>query len=123
VAVTHEKRIAALEKLLDAGEANPMARPMRPEVVAVLDEFSSMRAMMSDKSYRGSPNGPVKIEPRDVAREWYGGDYTKQEFRELAVLRALEGLGFEDSEIDERMPELLAMFEEFDRSREGEGDT
>jgi hypothetical protein len=113
------RRIEALEKLLaqnSAGEDSTLS----PLVVAVLNEYGAMGAMMSDNSYRGSPNGLVKIEPRDVAREFYGGDYTEREFRELAILRALEGLGYEGEQIDERTPELLTLFEGFDTT-EGEG--
>ena len=120
--MTHEKRIVALEKRLgvrDCGEANPMARPRNPEVVAVLDEYSGMRAMMSDKSYWGSPNGLVKIEPRDVAQEFYG-DYTQREFLELAVVRALEGLGYPDEKIDERLSKLVEMFAMLAEPREGD---
>jgi hypothetical protein len=115
------RRIEALEKLLaqnSAGEDSTLS----PLVVAVLNEYGAMGAMMSDKSYRGSPNGPLKIEPRDVAREHYGRDYSEQEFRDLAVMRALGGLGYDDEQIDERAHTLLAVFEAFAAS-EGEGDT
>jgi hypothetical protein len=113
-------RLEHLEGRVRSENGADMSGPLRPDVVAVLNEYSSMRAMMSDNSYRGSPNGLVKIEPRDVAREFYGGDYTEREFRELAILRALEGLGYEGEQIDERTPELLTLFEGFDTT-EGEG--
>jgi hypothetical protein len=112
-------RLERLEGRVKPGTGVDTSRPMRADVVAVLNEYSAMRSRMSEKSYRGSPDGPVWIPPRDIAREHYGRDYTEKEFLELAIVRALEGLGFEGSEIDERMPELLAMFEELGRSREG----
>ena len=113
-------RLERLEGRLKPDICVDMTRPPDPDVVAVLDTFSGMRSMMSDRSYRGSPTGLVKIEPRDVAREHYGRDYTEREFLELAVNRALEGLGYEEEELGERMPGLLALFESFDREETGE---
>jgi hypothetical protein len=114
-------RIEALEKLL-AQTSTEEDSALSPLVVAMLDEYSAMGAMMSNQSYRGSPRGLVKIEPRDVAREHYGRDYSEQEFRELAIIRALGGLGYDAEQIDEWVPELLAVFEALTTS-EGEGDT
>ena len=79
---------------------------------AVLDELSGMRAMMSDSSYRGSPNGLVKIEPRDIAREFYGREYTEREFLELAIVRALEKHGCPEETIEDYKPGLLEFFAE-----------
>jgi hypothetical protein len=79
---------------------------------AVLDELSGMGAMMSDSSYRGSPNGLVKIEPRDIAREFYGREYTEREFLELAIVRALEKRGCPEETIEDYKPGLLEFFAE-----------
>jgi hypothetical protein len=79
---------------------------------AVLDELSDLRATMSERSYRGSPNGLVRIEPRDLAREFYGRDYTDKEFLELATVRALAKLGRSEEEIEDLKPGLLEFFTE-----------
>ena len=113
-------RLERLEGRVRPDTGADMSESLNPDVVAVLNAYSDLKAAMSDKGYRGSPNGLVKIEPRDVAREHYGRDYSEQEFRELAVIRALEGLGYEGEQIDERTPELLTLFEGFDTT-EGEG--
>ena len=106
-----DSRIAALEQLVAHAAAKDDAAAFHDsDEVAVLNELSDMRVMMSDRSYRGSPNGPIKIEPRDVAREYYGRDYARREHLELAILRALEGKGYDEETIGERTPDLLEVF-------------
>jgi hypothetical protein len=106
-----EGRLRKLEDRLQP--EHPMRQPISPEWGAVIEEFSDMKAMMCDQSYRGSPNGLVKIEPRDVAREFYGREYTNREFLELSVLRALKNLDYPDEKIDERLPALVEAFAEW----------
>jgi hypothetical protein len=106
-----DSRIAALEQLVAHTAAKDDAAAFHDsDEVAVLNELSDMQAMMSESSYRGSPNGLIKIEPRDVAREYYGRDYTRREYLELAILRALEGKGYDEETIEERTPDLLEVF-------------
>jgi hypothetical protein len=109
--VKHGKRIERLEKLF-AASLDKEAPLVDPDTAAVLDEYGFMKQAMSDRSYRGSLSGLVKIEPRNVAREFYGRPYTQREFRELAISRALQKRGRSPAEIADLMDAYLAFFEE-----------
>jgi hypothetical protein len=76
-----------------------------------MDEYGSMKAARAENHFRGSPNGLVKIEPRDLALEHYGRPYTKREFDKLAIRRGLEKRGcYSPSEMDELTEEWLEFF-------------
>jgi hypothetical protein len=108
---SNDKRLDRLEQLLEASN-DPMLQPIDPDFSAIEQEYNHMKAAMSDSSYRGSPSGPVKIEPRDAAYEHYGGDYTEREFCELAIARGLEKRGHSAARIAELIDPHLALFEE-----------
>jgi hypothetical protein len=112
--VALDRRIQALERLF--GEpGDTMPDTLDPDVVAVLDEYGSLKSSMSDKHFRGSPDGPVPIEPENIPKKILGLTYTQGEFRELAIARGLERRGYSASEIARRIPEYLAFFEELGR--------
>jgi hypothetical protein len=109
--VALEKRIERLEELFQPSSEKQARRCPPPDFVAIMDEYSSMKAAMAENCYRGSPNGLVKIEPRDEALQHYGRPYTKSEFDELAIRRGLEKRGcYSPSEIDELTEEWLEFF-------------
>jgi hypothetical protein len=95
--------------------------------MAIMDEVQAIEwwANASDISiYRGSPNGLVKIQSRDVAHEHYGRDYTEEEKLELAIRNALAKRGHAPEEIDELTEEWLEAYpkaiEELDKELEAE---
>ena len=78
----------------------------RPDVVAVLNAYSDLKAAMSDRGYRGG----VPVPPVNRAAQIYGLRYTQEQFRELAIRTGLEGRGYAPEEVAERVPGFLEFF-------------
>jgi hypothetical protein len=110
-AVTFEKRARALEQMFaETTEARPIGPD--PDWVAIMDELSALKSSRAER-YRGG----VRIEPEDIPARILGSDYTPEELRELAILRALEKRGKSPVEIAELIPVWVERFEHFDRLR------
>jgi hypothetical protein len=102
-----EKRVQALEKrFAEPGGAH--ARGPNPDTIAVLDELAALRA-----SEAVHHRGGVPIETGNIPQKILGDNYTRREFRELAVSRALKKRGYSEAEVAERMPHYLAEFEHY----------
>jgi hypothetical protein len=105
--MSFERRVERLEELFQPSSGKQTRHWPPPDFVAIIDEYSSMKAAMAENCSRGG----VKIEPRDVAYEYFGGPYTKSEFDELAIRRGLEKRRcYSPSEIDELTEEWLEFF-------------
>jgi len=105
--MTFGRRIERLEELFQPSSEKQARRWPPPDFVAIMDEYSSMKAARAENCSRGG----VKIKPRDEAYENYGRPYTKSEFDELAIRRRLAKRGCNSpSAIDELTEEWLEFF-------------
>jgi len=100
---SNDKRLERLENLLAPPEKKG-SPPIDPDFLAIWDEVEGMdwwKNVGHANSYRGSPNGLVQVQSRDIAYEHYGRDYTDEEELELAVRTALQKRGHPEEDVDE----------------------
>jgi hypothetical protein len=103
-------RLERLEGRVGSNIGMNMAGSLDPDVVAVLNAYGDLKAAMSDRGYRGG----VPLAPVNRAAEVYGPSYTQEQFRELAIRTGLEGRGYDEEEVAERVPEFLELFGSWD---------
>ena len=99
-------RLERLEGRVGSDNGVNMAGSPNPDVVAVLDAYGDLKALMSDRGYRGG----VPVAPVNRAAEVYGPRYTQEQFRELAIRTGLEARGYAPEEVAERVPGFLEFF-------------
>jgi hypothetical protein len=106
-----DRRLDQLEQLFEAS-TDERHQPMDLDLLAVMDEYTCMKAGMAEQRYRGSPSGPVRVVPVNAAAQVFGTIYTHEQFRSLAISRGLEKRGRSAAEIAERMDAYLEFFAE-----------
>jgi len=80
------------------------------DYLAVIEGYARMRADMHTKN---QSRGGVPIVPVNRAAAFYGNQYSQQEFRILAIHEGLTERGYDESEIDVRIPEYLEVLDDF----------
>jgi hypothetical protein len=109
--VSLDRRIEALEKIFaKAGETGARSGP-DPDMIAIFDELALLRSSQATHFRAG-----VRIEPTDLPEKLLGPGYSRREFRELAVARALEKRGRTAGEIGELLPVWLEWFDHLDHA-------
>jgi hypothetical protein len=116
-----KKRLNKIRDRLKPPETNPMARPIPEEdlnFLAVLEEYGRLQAATDEEKPIREFRGGVPVPRPNVAREVLGDSYTRREFLELAITRALLGRGYPAEEIAADMPKnvaaLLKMRDDYD---------